>query len=230
MQKSSLVTYTLFLCTIIVCASCKQDNVVKPSAASTSSEFEQFEEVEATAEAKISNDKKEESASTEAAELKKVESEKVTQKPVKKVQKKKPTTKKTTPKKKKKKIAKKKPRPIITFEEPNQEFGEIVEGDTIDFKFVFVNTGTAPLDIESAIPTCGCTRPSFPFIAVEPGDKGYIGVQFISLGKEGVQNPSIEVNSNGSTQPVFLTMSGFVNPKPKEEPAEVDSTELKTGN
>jgi hypothetical protein len=132
-----------------------------------------------------------------------------------------------TPKKKPKKKRVKKEKPKITFEVSEYDFGEIIEGDTINYKFEFVNQGKVPLEILSADATCGCTRPSFPFIPIEPGDKGYIGVQYISINKEGNQKPEITVKSNGTPAVTSLLLSGFVKQKPKEE-EEVQAVKLDT--
>lgn len=226
MQNVTHIILNTLLFTILLFSSCKQDNVVQAKSKSAelttarieSNAIEEIEEVEAVATSQSSEALKRKGE--EEATLKKVVSEK---EPAKKaLSQKKSTQKKPAVKKSKQK----KLRPIITFDEPLQDFGTIMEGDTVDFKFTFTNTGKAPLDISSAVPTCGCTLPSFPFIPVEPGEKGYVGVKYISIGKEGNQNPSIEVTSNGSAQPVVLTMKGFVEPKPKEETVEIDSTEM----
>ncbi len=124
----------------------------------------------------------------------------------------------------KKKPAKKKPKAKkklgkIVFEEKEYDFGKINEGDTITHKFMFTNQGNGPLEVLSADATCGCTRPSFPFIPVAPGEKGYIGVEYISITKEGYQKPEITVKSSGSPELTTLFLTGYVTPKPKEETA-----------
>ena len=147
------------------------------------------------------------------------ESKPVVPEPAKKAVKK--AVKKPTPPKKKKtpkkKIVPKKQMSKIVFEEFEFDFGNIKEGDTITHKFVFKNESKVPLEVISADATCGCTRPSFPFIPIENGEEGYIGVQYISINKEGYQKPEITVKSNGSAQPITLNLTGYVEPKPKED-------------
>ena len=147
----------------------------------------------------------------------------------KKLEAKETTPKKKAPKKSKKNYAK------IEFETLEHDFGTITEGDTIYYKFAFTNKGKIPLDITSAKGTCGCARPSFPFIAVDPGDSGFIGVQYISINKEGNEAPEITVTSNGSVQPITLVLKGYVEPRKassddeKEDPTvRIDSTLLDT--
>ena len=65
-----------------------------------------------------------------------------------------------------------KPKPIakpnLKFDLIRHNFDTIQAGDIIDYKFEFTNTGNAPLVINSARATCGCTQPSYPFVPIEP--------------------------------------------------------------
>ena len=112
---------------------------------------------------------------------------------------------------------KKKPKPIISFENYVYEFGEITEGDIVKHDFFFTNTGNATLIVKNSTATCGCTVPSYPFIPIEPGEKGYIGVTYNSVGKSGKQTPVITVFSNATDPVVKIKMTGIVLEKPKEE-------------
>lgn len=145
-------------------------------------------------------------------EVKKVEPKKVAKKSPKK--KESPKPKKVTPK----------ASPLIEFEELVFDFGEITEGDKISHKFKFTNTGNAPLTIEKANATCGCTQPSFPFIDINPGEQGYIGVDYYSVNKDGAQSPEITVFGNVPEKTIVLTLKGFV--KPKEKPDTTLTTQL----
>jgi len=138
----------------------------------------------------------------------------------------------TTPKVNK--SSKPKPAPrlksAITFEKIRHDFGAIMQGDTVDYNFVFRNTGKGPLVINSVKVTCGCTQPSYPFIPVESGEEGFIGVKYISVGKEGSQKPLITVFSNASKEPVTLMLSGQVDlpVDDLEEKKEAPTDSLKT--
>jgi hypothetical protein len=115
----------------------------------------------------------------------------------------KPTDKKTAAKKKStssKKTAK------MKFENDTYAFGIIKPGDVIEHKFEFTNTGNKDLVITNAEATCGCTQPSFPFIPIPPGEKGYIGVKYDSTGKLGSQKPTVTLTTNAypKTQKVYL--------------------------
>ncbi len=110
----------------------------------------------------------------------------------------------------------------LDFDVIRHDFGTITQGDTVSFNFNFTNNGKAPLEIESAKASCGCTQPSFPFIPIEPGDSGFIGVMYVSVGKEGHQEPTITVNSNATKEPITLQMTGNVELPSEEESVEAE--------
>ncbi|MFC5272135.1 DUF1573 domain-containing protein [Adhaeribacter terreus] len=91
------------------------------------------------------------------------------------------------------------PAPVMSFEKYEHDFGDIKPGDVVKHTFNFKNTGEAPLIIESATASCGCTVPSYPKEPIAPGQSGKIDVQFDSKGKTGQQNKQISIRSN--TQP-----------------------------
>ncbi len=86
--------------------------------------------------------------------------------------------------------------PYITFEETSHDFGDIHQGDKVEYVFRFENTGTQPLIITNVQTTCGCTATEWPREPVLPGETGSIKVQFDSTNKYGRQNKVITVVSN----------------------------------
>ena len=113
----------------------------------------------------------------------------------------KPTEKKSTSGKK---VAK------MKFVNDTHAFGIIKPGDVIEHKFEFTNTGTKDLVITDAKSTCGCTQPSFPFIPIPPGEKGFIGVKYDSTGKLGSQKPTVTITTNGSPKTRKVYLEGVV--------------------
>ena len=117
----------------------------------------------------------------------------------------------------------------IKFENPIYKGGEITEGDVVKHQFKFSNTGKFPLEILKAEGTCGCTVPSFPFLAIEPGGEGYIGVIYHSVGKVGEQSPEIVVTTDGIPATVTLKMYLFIHDKDEQKGSESqtkDSTSI----
>jgi len=96
--------------------------------------------------------------------------------------------------------------PKLSFTNNTHVFGIIKPGAVIEHKFEFTNTGSADLVITDAKATCGCTQPSFPFVPIPPGEKGFIGVKYDSTGKLGTQKPTVTLTTNAypKTQKVYL--------------------------
>jgi hypothetical protein len=122
-------------------------------------------------------------------------------------------------------VKKPKPKPLaknakLSFESLTYDFGEIEEGDVFEHKFKFENSGNDTLVVTGADATCGCTTPSYPFIPLLPGDVGYIGVRYNSVGKDGLQQPTITVYTNAEPKIYKLKLTGTVNKKEKEEEKE----------
>ena len=77
--------------------------------------------------------------------------------------------------------------------------------------FVFTNVGTAPLVINQAFASCGCTVPTYTKDPVKPGEKGQIDVSYNGKGKHpGHFSKTIVVRSNAKTEIVRLTIEGMM--------------------
>jgi len=109
----------------------------------------------------------------------------------------------------KKKAARKK-RAKVKFENTSHQFGNIKQGEVIKHDFKFKNTGTAPLVIKKVDVSCGCTFPSYPFMPIEPGKEGTIGITYDSKNKVGRQKPTITVVTNGRPHTFKLHLEGIV--------------------
>lgn len=114
---------------------------------------------------------------------------------------------KPKPAKKSKPVRKSK---TIEFAQESFDFGDIVEGEIINQKFEFTNLGARPLEITGADASCGCAVPSVPFLALEKGDTGFIGIRFNSVGKHGPQDVEIIIESTGHPKNKVLKMTGTV--------------------
>ncbi|MFP4290648.1 MAG: DUF1573 domain-containing protein [Cyclobacteriaceae bacterium] len=95
--------------------------------------------------------------------------------------------------------------PAFSFEETSYDFGTIKEGQEVEHIFKFTNTGEAPLVIQSATATCGCTVPNYPREPVAPGESGEILVKFNSTNKPGIQNKTVSITAN--TQPTITRLT-----------------------
>ncbi len=89
--------------------------------------------------------------------------------------------------------------PAFKFDEIDNDFGKVIQGESVACEFRFTNTGKTDLIIVDVSTSCGCTVPSFPKTPIRPGDKGVIKVSFNSAGKSGFQAKNVLVVAN--TQP-----------------------------
>lgn len=90
----------------------------------------------------------------------------------------------------------KKGTPAIAFEEMEHGFGNVVEGEKVEYSFKFTNTGDAPLVIADASSSCGCTIPDWPKEPIQAGKSSYIKVVFNSAGKSGFTAKQIVLHAN----------------------------------
>ncbi|UYZ58467.1 DUF1573 domain-containing protein [Hymenobacter latericus] len=102
--------------------------------------------------------------------------------------------------------------PVMTFAEPEHNFGDIQPNSVVKHTFEFTNTGKTPLLIDNAQASCGCTVPSWPKDPVAPGQKGKIEVQFDAHGKSGMQNKQITITANTQPSTTQLTIKGNILP------------------
>lgn len=101
--------------------------------------------------------------------------------------------------------------PVITFEEPKYEFGKIIEGELVEHKFKFTNTGKGVLIISDVSASCGCTVPkNWPKGPIKPGEGGYIEVVFNSDGKVGKANKILTISANTKPAHTKVALVGEV--------------------
>lgn len=98
----------------------------------------------------------------------------------------------------------------IAFEEKAFDYGTIQKGADGHHTFVFTNTGTAPLEIQSVKSSCGCTVPKKPDAPIAPGEQGSIQVLYDTQ-RVGVFRKTITVVSNAKEESVVaLKIQGTV--------------------
>ena len=100
----------------------------------------------------------------------------------------------------------------IKFDKLTHNFGTITDKDPVQkCTFTFTNVGNAPLVINQAVASCGCTVPQYSKKPIMPGEKGSITVTFNSRG----QFPShfkktVTVRSNGKIEMSRLYVEGTI--------------------
>ncbi len=98
----------------------------------------------------------------------------------------------------------------IKFDKVEYDFGTFSENEAIqETVFTFTNTGNAPLIINQAVASCGCTIPEYTKNPIMPGKKGQIKVTYNGKGKfPGHFKKSITVRTNGITEMTRLYIEG----------------------
>ena len=97
----------------------------------------------------------------------------------------------------------------ILFNQKVHDFSKISTDKPSEYKFVFYNSGKAPLTLNDVKPSCGCTAAEWTKNPILHGDSGYIKVNFHVTFSE-VFNKEIKVFYNGADSPVTLNIKGEV--------------------
>ena len=89
-------------------------------------------------------------------------------------------------------------------------FGNVTDGDKVEYSYRFRNTGKNPLIVSSAVASCGCTVPEKPEEPIKPGETGFLKVVFNSKGRVGEVHKTITVSSNAYPKFPELELTGQV--------------------
>lgn len=114
----------------------------------------------------------------------------------------------------------------MVFNKKEHDFGEIKQGDKVNYTFTFKNTGSNDLSITSAQGSCGCTVPEYDKNPIKPGKSGKMKVSFDSSGKTGVQTKTVTVRANTPTGYETLNIKATIK---GGEPKIVSNTSSTTG-
>lgn len=105
------------------------------------------------------------------------------------------------------------PLPVAEFEQVDHDFGTVGEGQKVSYTYKLKNTGQAPLIIQSAQPSCGCTVPKWSQEPIPVGGTGFVTAEFDTNGKQGVNNKTITVTANTWPKTTTLRFKAMVTPK-----------------
>jgi hypothetical protein len=105
------------------------------------------------------------------------------------------------------------PLPVMEFETTDHDFGTITEGQKVVYTYKFKNTGDAPLIVQEAKGSCGCTASDWSKAPIPVGGEGYVKAEFDSNGKPNVQNKTVTVTANTWPKQTVLKFKAMVTPK-----------------
>lgn len=97
----------------------------------------------------------------------------------------------------------------MTFDSKLHDFGDIKQNIPATYEFEFKNEGTAPLIINGAEASCGCTVPNYPKEPIMPGKSGKITVTY-NAEKVGPFKKTVTIDSNDPNSPTELRIEGTV--------------------
>ncbi len=94
---------------------------------------------------------------------------------------------------------------LFNWRNATHDFGRITQGKPVTAEFTFTNKGEAPLVINQAKGSCGCTGVDYPKAAVLPGQSGVIKATFnaVALGAFN-KTVTVESNAEGGTQTLYF--------------------------
>ncbi len=99
--------------------------------------------------------------------------------------------------------------PVMELETTVLDYGTIELKSEPLRKVKFTNTGTAPLVIQSARGSCGCTVPNWSKEPLMPGETGELEVRY-DTNRPGSFNKKVTIVTNEGTQSRVLTVKGNV--------------------
>ena len=98
----------------------------------------------------------------------------------------------------------------IKFDKTSYDFGKLSEVTRVQkCTFTFTNVGNAPLIVNQAVASCGCTVPKYTKKPVAPGQKGTLTVTYNGKGRfPGHFKKTITVRTNGKPEMTRLYVEG----------------------
>ncbi len=99
--------------------------------------------------------------------------------------------------------------PIIQFSADHFGFDTLQIGDTLRHEFIFKNTGTAKLNIDTVSTSCDCASGYFSSEPINPGEANKIEVSFVPR-ESGHATRHYIVKANTDSVFHVLTLEGYV--------------------
>lgn len=94
----------------------------------------------------------------------------------------------------------------LLFSDTVHHFGQLNEGEKVQYQFEMTNIGSEEIIITRAEGSCGCTVPEYEQKPLPPGQKSYMLVTFDSQGKGGHNEKHVKIKTNGIPSEYKLTI------------------------
>jgi len=92
--------------------------------------------------------------------------------------------------------------PVVRVDQPEHDFGTILQGENVRHVFTFANQGNAPLAVEKVTSSCGCTAALASAKLLAPGESGEIQASFDSARFRGPVKKTVYLYTNDPVQPM----------------------------
>lgn len=99
--------------------------------------------------------------------------------------------------------------PKMKFDKEKNNFGTVLWSNPVTAVFKVTNIGDAPLLLNKVNASCACTAADWPHTAIQPGETAQIKATFDAKAL-GTFYKEVEICSNASAGPVYLSMTGRV--------------------
>jgi hypothetical protein len=100
--------------------------------------------------------------------------------------------------------------PVIIFYKTEIDYGTIPQNSDGMRVFRFKNTGVQPLVIKNAVPSCGCTAPTWTTTPVMPNENGVVEVKY-DTSRVGAFQKTVKIALTDNTE-TTLTIRGTILP------------------
>lgn len=94
--------------------------------------------------------------------------------------------------------------PVVTFNAQAYDFGDIQQGEKVEYTFTIKNTGNRDLIIRNVKTSCGCTAVTPEKKVIGANETVPLKVVFNSTGKKGKQNKAITIITNDPKTPTSI--------------------------
>jgi len=100
--------------------------------------------------------------------------------------------------------------PKFLFENLSYNFGDVTQGEIVNYTFYFTNVGQSNLIIYSVDASCGCTSSVSTKEPIKPEQQGEITAVFDSKTKSGAVTSHLVINANTYPTQTVLTINANV--------------------
>jgi len=100
--------------------------------------------------------------------------------------------------------------PIMEIDNPDFDWGTVLQGEPVRHSYKITNRGGAPLIITRVAASCGCTTAGKPEKPIEPGQSDFVVLEIDTKRFSGPVKKTADIYSNASATPTKISIGGKV--------------------